>query len=285
MSAAPDYGRALTTRRRLDGLVERQRRRELGASDDVRRLLRLREIEKLIRHRHGMVIPETDDPSYIEAAAFAINALLSTRDEIDKLDEHISGWCNRFAPWALSRAAELVRPILLRLRGRIYDLTGDEVARLLNVTYDEWLEFRFKTIRQAQLPKEQFNSLRRNNKKKRDRERQALKRREQGATSHSQSLSRTKPWEAEGISRRTWERRRGRDAETSHTSALPIGDEIATLPMARRLEVWAQTPRASSLPPKPSNGSDSIHVSAGRAPLVTSATVVARYGITEEPHV
>ena len=33
-------------------------------------------------------------------------------------------------------------------------------------------------------------------------------RRKNGAKPREQSLSRTKPWEAEGISRRTWERRR-----------------------------------------------------------------------------
>jgi hypothetical protein len=40
------------------------------------------------------------------------------------------------------------------------------------------------------------------------RERQARLRRKRGARPHSQSLSRTKPWEAEGVSRTTWYDRR-----------------------------------------------------------------------------
>jgi hypothetical protein len=45
-------------------------------------------------------------------------------------------------------------------------------------------------------------------KRERDREQARRRRAAQGMRPHSQSLSRTRPWEAEGISRSTWERNR-----------------------------------------------------------------------------
>ena len=45
-------------------------------------------------------------------------------------------------------------------------------------------------------------------RKQRDRERAARNRRKAGAKPRSQSLSQTKPWAAEGISRASWYRQR-----------------------------------------------------------------------------
>jgi hypothetical protein len=47
-------------------------------------------------------------------------------------------------------------------------------------------------------------------RKERDNMRKERKRRADGAKAHDHSLSRLKPWEAEGICRRTWERRRAK---------------------------------------------------------------------------
>ncbi len=59
-----------------------------------------------------------------------------------------------------------------------------------------------------------------------------LKRREAGARPQSQSLSRIKPWEAEGISRRTWYRRRAEaDPDGSPDEGAPA--EMAQLPEAQ----------------------------------------------------
>ena len=55
-------------------------------------------------------------------------------------------------------------------------------------------------------------------RKRRASARQARHRRKRGARPHSQSLSQTRPWDAEGISRRTWERRRSRQRQKPATS-------------------------------------------------------------------
>jgi hypothetical protein len=50
--------------------------------------------------------------------------------------------------------------------------------------------------------------LRREQVREADRDRKERARRAKGAKPRAQALSRTRPWDAEGISRRTWERRR-----------------------------------------------------------------------------
>ena len=50
-------------------------------------------------------------------------------------------------------------------------------------------------------------------RKEKHRMRDEAKRRAAGARPHAQSLSRLQPWEAEGVCRRTWERRRARASE------------------------------------------------------------------------
>jgi hypothetical protein len=60
------------------------------------------------------------------------------------------------------------------------------------------------TIRPCDQTPEQAAAARRKHKRKTERARRLAA----GATPRKQSLSRTKPWEAEGICRRTWERRR-----------------------------------------------------------------------------
>ena len=67
--------------------------------------------------------------------------------------------------------------------------------------------------------------------KEKDRKRKENRRRKDGAMPREQSLSRTKPWEAEGISRSTWERRRrkARDANSSGPSLIySTKDELAS---------------------------------------------------------
>src|SRR4029453_8580358 len=54
-----------------------------------------------------------------------------------------------------------------------------------------------------------------------DRDRKERARRAKGAKPRAQALSRTRPWDAEGISRRTWERRRAA-AAAGVTQVRPV---------------------------------------------------------------
>jgi hypothetical protein len=66
--------------------------------------------------------------------------------------------------------------------------------------------------------------------REKDRKAAERRRRKNGATPREQSLSRTKPWKAEGISRSTWERRRKfRDANSSSPFLIySTNDELAS---------------------------------------------------------
>jgi hypothetical protein len=80
-------------------------------------------------------------------------------------------------------------------------------------------ELKIKTIDACDETREQRQERVKARRRERDREVKRTKRAAEGRSPRQQyeavSLSRTKPWEAEGISRRTWERCRARDASMS----------------------------------------------------------------------
>lgn len=198
--------------------------------DYSRNLQRLREIERVIHFRHGTIVPETDDPSYIEAAAYALNAHCFAKG--GDLPASLRGWCSRWMPWSLPRAAELIRPVLNGLVHRKYDLRADDVARLLLVTFAEREHLGLSTIGAHDLPAKMRKAIVKDRKRKRDRARQAAIRTAEGRKDRSsyeaESLSRTQPWLAEGISRRTWERRRDkavRDAGRQAVAGMSRADK------------------------------------------------------------
>src|SRR5690606_8887235 len=80
-----------------------------------------------------------------------------------------------------------------------------------------------------------------NAKRERDRQRSEKKRRAQGATVRAEyeakSLSATKPWEAEGISRRTWYRRNSGTGASRVERDNTIGDGLVP-----RADIEARAP-------------------------------------------
>src|SRR5262249_54330527 len=103
-------------------------------------------------------------------------------------------------------------------------LSADNLARFLGVTYEARQKPGLTTIGSIDVGKRARKELR----KRKDRLAKGRIRRALGACPHSRSLSRTKPWEAMKISRRTWERHRNkaRDAKTSAAIFLSTSDEI-----------------------------------------------------------
>jgi hypothetical protein len=150
-------------------------------------------------------------------------------------------WHNRKATdpiWSLMEAAK-------RMGGKITEaeasaitkeasitpkhLTADNLARFLGVTYEQRQALGFTTIGSVNVGKRARKELR----KRKDRLDQKSRRRERGARPQSESLSRTKPWEALSMSRRTWERHRNKqrdagDATSSAASFLNSADRLAT---------------------------------------------------------
>ncbi|SFP98317.1 hypothetical protein SAMN03159463_05311 [Mesorhizobium sp. NFR06] len=162
-------------------------------------LIRLREVEKLIKARHGGMVPETDDADvYIRAAAFS------------RTGQDMRAWCKRWAPWA---PAELIARISAAAAKRRHMMSANGVAGMLMVTMTERTRLKLKTIGACDLTLEDRKRLTKQRKNDRDRARIEEKRRAAGKVDRasylaSHSLSRLKPWEAENMSRAKWYRLR-----------------------------------------------------------------------------
>lgn len=185
----------------LDGRIKRGR----GNWRPSREMMRLREIEKVIRVRHGRHVPDpgnTDDRdtcvAYIRAAAFSLAG------------QGLEAWCARWAPWATSAD---ITPIIADAAKRRRMMNANGVAGLIGVKMEERTRLGLKTIGACDLTASERKAAMRDRKRDRDRERQQLKRRAEGRrlrnSPEGHSISKLQPWLAEGISRRTWYRRRG----------------------------------------------------------------------------
>jgi hypothetical protein len=97
-------------------------------------------------------------------------------------------------------------------------LSADNLARWLGVTYEQRQKLRLATIGSTNVGKRARKELR----KRRWRLNAERRRRGRGARPQSQSLSRLKPWETEGMSRRTWYRKNKARTGTGTTSSTPI---------------------------------------------------------------
>jgi hypothetical protein len=93
---------------------------------------------------------------------------------------------------------------------------ADALAKYLGVTLALRQRLHLRTIGATDLPKRARSGLRKQKAKERDEKRRRLS----GAKPHAESLARAKPWEAEGICRRTWYYRR-RKAAIAHIAQIP----------------------------------------------------------------
>jgi hypothetical protein len=99
-------------------------------------------------------------------------------------------------------------------------LSADNLARFLGITYAQRQALQLTTIGSINVKRRARKELRR----RRWRLNAQRRRREQGARPQSESLSQTRPWEAENMSRAKWYRRRTVSRETtSSTPSLESG--------------------------------------------------------------
>lgn len=172
-------------------------------------LLRLREVEALIVHRHGPAgIPDpagTDDRETCLDYARAVATALSGQD--------LGAWARRWCPWTAEGEIEMIA----RSTGwRKYILGAKACANLLHVRLVEREALGLKTIRASDVSDAALKVMAMKAKRERDRLRSRQKRRASGALTRAEyeagSIEATRPWEDLGISRRTWYRRRGTGA-------------------------------------------------------------------------
>jgi hypothetical protein len=117
------------------------------------------------------------------------------------------------------------RDIIEKARSTSRPRTPDGWARALGLTYARRQRIGITTIGAIDVNKRQRTHLR----KLRENERYRRRRQALGATPRTQSLSALKPWAAEGISRRTWERRRRADANSNVAISRDANSNVALL--------------------------------------------------------
>lgn len=167
--------------------------------------LRLREIEAVIRSRHGNGIPDPAGTDDVDSCHAYLRAVAMTPGAQD-----LVSWSKVWAPWANPVDLDEIGSQRERRKRMI---GADAVAKLLFVTMDERTALGLKTIGACDRSTEDRKKLARDTKRARDRAAKEKARREQGRVARTSyeaaSTSQLKPWEAEGVSRRTWYRRLG----------------------------------------------------------------------------
>lgn len=177
------------------------------------RRLRLREIEKLIRRRHGLVVPDPENThdrdlclAYVRCAALTTSG------------QDMKQWCARWAPW-IDEAT--LTAIHIETRTRKAMLPSDAAAAMLYVRNSERVALSLRTIGAYDLSAEERKTMAREQKRERDRMRQERKRRAEGRVDRKSQRAASKtarePWKAMGKSRSTYYRLRLHETEVSPT--------------------------------------------------------------------
>lgn len=160
--------------------------------------LRVADFSTLFRSRYGIMLPDDD----------------SGRDDIRLVVDHLASlahparaitkWLETWAPWmTLAEHRETIAAGIANQR----NWKADALAWRLGLTYQERSMLGITTIGAIDMSRAQREKRR----KEKDRARQAAKRRAAGVVPRERyeraSVEKSKPWLAEGISRRTWYRR------------------------------------------------------------------------------
>lgn len=199
---------------------------------------RRRDIARLVVHRHGR-LPNADACKlYMKAAAWHCPSG-NRRHAMEQ-------WCAWVCtPPSLDRQIDAILSATPPRRIR-----ADPLARHLHVTDAERTALRIFTIGAYDVPKAERIKRRKEKRRLADQARRQAR----GAKPHEQSISRTKPWEARGMSRATWYRKekamrqpvrqiRGHDSSLSHgrgpvsLSTGKDGESVPSLSAARARSV------------------------------------------------
>ena len=168
--------------------------------ETVRRL-RYGDLLKLFRHRWGAVLPD-DDAGRSDLWELLTNVSLAPAAADKKLAGIIEVW----APWMpADEAAWMMEHVKLLT---IYERTptARQLGERLRVTNAERELLKLWQFKPIDMTDEQLTELRKKRRTKQERARN----RNRGARSRERYLAEVKapkPWEVEGISRRTWYRR------------------------------------------------------------------------------
>jgi hypothetical protein len=176
---------------------------ESGKWEKIRRL-RFGEIIRLIRHRYGTAgVPDDDAgrPDLMELLYLASQAPAGAEKKIRNCIE-------LYAPWMLAEEVHGIIEHLAIIPDYQKAKTARELGTALHLNNAERERLKLWQFKPIDMTDEQLEEQRR----RKSNERRRAKRGRTRAEYLASCLSATRPWEAEGISRSAWERRRRRAA-------------------------------------------------------------------------
>jgi hypothetical protein len=183
--------------------------------------IRISELDRIFTARWGDILP--DDDAGIDDAEIMVHHFACL-----KRSSHFSmRWLAARCPWMAPDAAIELVDLAQRFPMR---WSAADLGKRLGLRYADRTRLRITTIRAIDVTLRQANKIRK--VRKVDAARNA--RRAAGVvdreTYEQNSLERTKPWKAHGISRRTWFRRRGTSASRA---ILTVGAGVGPVPSDR----------------------------------------------------
>jgi hypothetical protein len=225
------------------------------ADPETIRRLQLGNIKCLLRHRYGPTLPD-DDAGREDLFELLSSVSLRAKASAKVMRNVIQTW----APWMTeAEVMETIQRIDLtppRLRYR----TAEDLGKKFNVTHLERVRLRLWLIAPIDVSQAELEHWRHTRRRQTDKVRKERKRREAGVRTRqaylATSVSRQKPWEAEGISRATWYRRRETSASANK---LLIGSRRTCLKPEGR-------PRGARPETKPEHYDSAVWTDTGAAP-------------------
>jgi hypothetical protein len=190
--------------------------------------VRLGHVHRFLRYRWGPVLPD-DDAGYedLRILLHVVANACKPENRVRKL-ANVAG---TMAPWMPSTR---VSQVAEEIAAKPLKVTSQWLGKALGVTADVRERLKIWQIAACDLTPEQAKERRR----ERERERSAKRRRENGIQSRAEyrqrvsegSAKSTKPWEAMGISRRTYYYRMKRCTRSDLAPAAPPPDSVSTPP-------------------------------------------------------
>src|SRR5262249_6734019 len=167
---------------------------------------RVGDLTGFIRHRYGPTLPD-DDAGRDDLNELLLPVSLRVKSPALVMRNTIETW----APWMTAEEAYSVIQQIERTPPKLRNRTAKDLGQRLNLTNAEREHLRVWTIAPVDMTADQRAAWLRQKKRQRDRLRLQRKRRAAGIRSRTvylaNSLSKQKPWLAEGTSRASWYRR------------------------------------------------------------------------------
>jgi hypothetical protein len=174
---------------------------KLGGKSAIKLGVRIKNLEKLFRHRYGLTLPD-DDAGREDAEIMAHHLAHRQGDP----RENIISWLNVWAPWMCAGEREsMITRVLANPQQRWF---AGELGDALNLTPTERGHLHITTFRAAGVTKKQQNAERRKRKRDHDRDSKEQERRDAGKPTReqwlAQSKTHTQPWKACGMCKSAW---------------------------------------------------------------------------------